>query len=320
MKGIICNNYGTPDVLQLKEIEQPTPKDNEILINIKASAVNSADWRLRKGEPFAVRLFFGFSKPKYQILGGVFAGKIVSVGKNVTRLKVGDEVFGSTALKYGFGAYAEYKALHEDAPIALKPTNLSYEEAAVIPFGGTTALHFLKKADLKMGQKVLINGASGAVGTAILQIAKYYGAHVTAICSATNINLVKSLGADATIDYTSTNITEINDSFDVIIDCVNKLSISQSLNLLSKNGKLLLVAAGLSEMLYGAWVSLTSSQKVVTGVISETAADIDFLRLLAEKNQLKPVIDKVYSLDNIANAHDYVEKGHKKGNVAIKVS
>jgi NADPH:quinone reductase-like Zn-dependent oxidoreductase len=320
MKGIICNGYGkAADVFQVSEIEQPIPKENEILINVKASAVNSADWRLRKGEPFAVRFFFGFSKPKYQVLGGVFAGKIVAVGKNVTKYKIGEEIFGSTALEYGFGAYAEYKTLHEAAPMALKPINLNCEQAAVIPFGGTTALHFLKKADLQKDQRVLINGASGGVGTAMLQIAKYYGAHITAMCSISNIDLVKSLGADVVIDYTSTNLTEIKETFDVIIDCVDKLSISQALKHLTKNGKLLLVSAGISEMIYGAWISMTRKQKVIFGIISETAEDMEFLKYLVENNHLQPVIDRFYAMEEIAEAHEYVEKGHKKGNVVIKI-
>lgn len=319
MKAITCNRYGSPDVFQLVDIEQPTPKSNELLIEICASAVNSADWRLRKGEPFAVRLFFGFSRPKYPVLGGVFSGKVVAVGKKVRKFKIGDEVFGSTALEHGFGTYAAFKTLSEDAPIALKPNNISHEEAAAIPFGGTTALHFLKKANIQKGQKVLINGASGAVGTAMLQLAKFYGAEVTAMCSASNMDLVKSLGADAVVDYTKTDLSGIKTQFDMIIDCVNKLSISQMRQKLAKKGKLILVSAGLGQMLAGVWISMTGSQKVITGLISETATDMDFLKSLVENGQLKPVIDKIYPLEEMAAAHEYIEKGHKKGNVAIKI-
>ncbi|GAB4039398.1 NAD(P)-dependent alcohol dehydrogenase [Spirosoma gilvum] len=200
MKAIIYMKYGAPGVLQLKEVEKPTVKANEILIKVKATAVNSGDLRLRAANPVGVRLFFGLIKPKKNILGGVFSGEIEKVGPEVRRFNVGDQVFGSTGMN--FGAYAEYKCLSEDAVLALKPTTISHQEAAVIPFGGTTALYFIRKANLKSGQNVLINGASGAVGTAAIQLAKYYGAIVTAVCSTANIDLVKSLGADQVIDYT----------------------------------------------------------------------------------------------------------------------
>jgi NADPH:quinone reductase-like Zn-dependent oxidoreductase len=315
MKAIVYKKYGSPEVLQLEEVEKPNPKDNEVLIKIKATAVNSGDWRLRKADPYAVRLFFGLTKPKINILGGVFSGVIERIGKNVTRFKVGDEVFGHTDMS--FGAYAEYKCVPENATLALKPPKMSHQEAATIPFGGTTAWYFIKKANIQPGQKVLINGASGAVGSMAIQLARYFGANVTGVCSTGNIDLVKSLGADQVIDYTKEDFTKNGEIYDVIFDSVNKISVSRSLKSLSKKGIMILSAAGASEMLQGLWISMTSSQKVITGVISHTTEDIVFLKKLIETNDLKAVIDKVYTLEQMAEAHAYVEKGHKKGNVAI---
>lgn len=317
MKAIVYKQYGAPDVLQLKEVVKPTLKDKEVLIKIKATAVNSGDLRLRKADPFAVRLFFGLVKPKINILGSVFSGQIDSIGKDVKLFKVGDEVFGHTDMS--FGAYAEYKNLSENGSLALKPSSITYKEAAVIPFGGATALYWIKKVNIKKGQKILINGASGAVGTAAVQIAKYFGANVTGICSTENLDLVKSIGADKVIDYTKEDFSVDGESYDIIFDTVNKLSIDQCIKSLNKNGSLILSAAGMSEMLKGLRIKMTSSIKVFTGVISHNAEDINFLRKLIESGNLKPVIDKVYSLEQIAEAHTYVEKGHKKGNVAIEI-
>ncbi|WP_298349632.1 NAD(P)-dependent alcohol dehydrogenase [Runella sp.] len=319
MKAIVYTKYGAPEVLELKEVEKPTLKDNEILVKIKATAVNSGDWRLRKADPYAVRLFFGLMKPKINILGGVLSGQIEAIGKDVKRFKVGDEVFGSTALSSGFGAYAEYKCLPEEAVLALKPRNITHAESAAIPFGATTALHFIKKANIMPRQKVLVYGASGAVGSAAVQLAKHFGAHVTGVCSTANVNLVKSLGADKVIDYIKEDFTKNGETYDVIFETVNKTLFSHILKSLNKNGILILSAAGLSEMIRGAWTSMTGNRKVVTGVISETAEDMIFLKELIEAGQLKPVIDRTYPLAQMAEAHAYVEKGHKKGNVAIVV-
>jgi NADPH:quinone reductase-like Zn-dependent oxidoreductase len=284
---------------------------------VKATAVNSGDVRIRKADPFAVRFIFGLTKPKINILGTVFSGEVESVGTAVKQFKAGDLVFGHTDMR--FGSYAEYKTLSENASIALKPANISHNEAAVIPFGGVTALHFLKKAAIKPGQKVLVVGASGAVGSAAVQLAKSFGAHVTGVCSTANMALVKSIGADKVIDYTKEDFTRNGEIYDVIFDTVNTISVSRSLKSLSNNGIMILSAAGMSEMLQGFWVSMTSRKKVMTGVISHTAEDIVFLKGLIEAGKLKPVIDKTYSLEQIAEAHAYVEKGHKKGNVAIEV-
>jgi NADPH:quinone reductase-like Zn-dependent oxidoreductase len=317
MKAIVYEQYGAPEVLQLKEVEKPILKNNEILLRIKATAVNSGDVRLRKADPFAVRFIFGFIKPKINILGSVFSGEVESVGKEVQKFKVGDQVFGHTDMS--FGSYAEYKCLPENASIALKPANISHNEAAVIPFGGVTALHFMKKAIIKPGQKVLVVGASGAVGSAAVQLAKSFGANVTGVCSTVNIDLVKSLGADRVIDYTKEDFTQNGETYDVIFDTVKTISVSRSIKSLNKNGIMILSAAGMQEMLQGIWVSMTSSKKVMTGVISHTAADIIFLKGLIEAHKLKPVIDRTYSLEQIAEAHAYVEKGHKKGNISINI-
>lgn len=317
MKAAVYSQYGSPEVLQLKEVVKPTPKDNEILLRIKATAVNSGDVRIRKADPFAVRLIFGFLKPKRNILGSVFSGEVESEGKQVRHFKVGDQVFGHTDMS--FGAYAEYICLPEDGSLSLKPASVSHEEAAGIPFGGVTALHFLKKTMLKADQKVLIVGASGAVGSAAIQLAKSYGAIVTGVCSTTNIDLVKSIGADKVIDYTKEDFTQNGEIYDVIFDTVNSIPVFRSLKSLSANGKMILSAAGLWEMIQGLWISIASKRKVMTGVISHNAADILFLKNLMEAGKYKAVIDKQFALEQIVEAHAYVEKGHKKGNITISI-
>ncbi len=317
MKAIICQKYGSPDVLQLQEIEKPVPKDNEILVKIYATAVNSADWRLRKPDPIAVRLFFGFTKPKIAILGGVLAGEVEAVGKAVTRFKQGDQIYGATGMS--LGCYAEYKCLPEDAPIALKPQNMSFEAAAAIPFGGMTALHFLRKANIQRGQKVLIYGASGAVGTAAVQLAKYYGAEVTGVCSNSNVEMVKSLGADMVIDYTKNDFTKTSEKYDVIFDTVGKTSFFRTKSLLNKNGFFLLCSAGVAHSLLGAGTSLLGTTKAILGVAQEKSEDLVFLKELIEAGNYTSVIDQTYPLAQVPEAHRYAEKGHKKGNVVITV-
>ncbi|MGZ8524439.1 MAG: NAD(P)-dependent alcohol dehydrogenase [Chitinophagaceae bacterium] len=318
MRAIIYTKYGPPGVLQLKEVEKPAPKDNEILIRVKATAVNSGDLRLRKADPFAVRFFFGLMKPRKNILGSTLSGEIEAIGKDVKLFKVGDFVFGSTGMS--FGAYAEYKCLPADGSLAIKPINMTYEEAAAIPFGGITALHFIRKANIQSGQNVLINGASGSVGTAAVQLARYFGAKVTGVCSTANIEMVKSLGASEVIDYTKEDFTKNGKSYDVIFDTVDKISFSASLRSLNKNGILILGASGLRGMLQGLLTSMTNTRKIITGVVSEKTEDIIFLKELVEAGKMKAIIDKTYSLAQIAEAHEYVEKGHKKGNVAITLT
>jgi len=317
MKAIVYTKYGPPEVLHLKEVAKPVPKPNEILIKVMATAVNSGDVRIRKADPWAVRLFFGLTKPRKGILGAMLSGEVESTGKDVKLFKAGDKVFGYTGM--GFGAHAEYICLPENGVLALRPENVTHAEAAVIPFGATTALHFLKKANTKSGQKVLINGASGAVGSAAVQLAKYFGANVTGICSTANVDMVKNLGADKVIDYTKENFTKNGEKYDVIHDTVNTLSFSDCLKSLTKNGILILSAADTPEMLHGMWTSMTSSRKVITGVTKQKAENMVFIRGLIESGDLKPVIDRTYTLAQIPEAHAYVEKGHKKGNVAVVV-
>lgn len=317
MKAAVYTQYGSPEVLRVKQVEKPLPQKNELLIRIRATSVNSGDWRLRKADPYAVRLFFGLLKPKINILGSVFSGEVESIGEEVKQFKVGDIVFGHTNMS--FGSYAEYLSLPEDASIALKPSNISHNEAAVIPFGGVAALHFLKKAKIQPGQKVLVVGASGSVGSAAVQLAKSFGADVTGVCSTANIALVKSIGANKVIDYIKEDFAGNGETYDVIFDAVNAISVSRSMKSLNKNGIMILSAAGMSEMLQGLWISMTSNKRVLTGVISHKAADIIFLKELIEAGKFKPVIDRTYPLEQIAEAHAYAEKGHKKGNIAINI-
>jgi len=318
MKAIICTKYGLPEVLQLKEVEKPIPKDNEVLIKIHATTVTSGDYRIRKADPFLIRLIFGFSKPRNGILGGNLAGEIEEVGKDVKLFKKGDKVFGSTGMS--FGSYAEYTTLKENAVLSLMPKGMSFDESAAIPFGALTALHFLKKANVKKGQKVLVYGASGAVGTAAVQLAKYYGAEVTGVSSGANLKLVKSLGADKVIDYTKENFSDIKERYDIVYETVGKTSISSGKKLLNKNG---IYIGGSSGLFKGfaqvLWTGITSSKKVISGVASEKAENMIFLKDLIEKGKFKAVIDKKYPLEEIVEAHRYVEKGHKKGNVVITV-
>ncbi len=317
MKAITYSKYGGPEVLQLKQVDKPIPKDNEILIRIFATAANSGDVRLRKADPWAVRLFFGLTKPRINILGAFLSGEIEAVGKKVTKFKIGDKVFGATGMS--FGAYAEYKCLPEDGILAIKPNSIIHAEAATICFGGTAALYFLRKANIKSGQKVLIYGASGSVGTAAVQLAKYYGAEVTGVCSTSNAALVKSLDADKVIDYTKEDFTMNGETYDVIFVTVDKLLFSKSIKSLKTNGTLILGSTGISQMLKGLWTSLTSDQKFISGVISQKADDIIFLKELIEKGVYKAVVDRSYPLEQMVEAHRYVEQRHKRGNVAIKI-
>lgn len=316
MKAVYCTAYGAPEVLKVVEIQQPTPKEGELLIRIHATAVNSGDVRIRKADPWAVRLIFGFSKPRQPILGGVFSGEVVGIGSGAHQFKVGDSVFGSTGM--GFGAYAEFKTLPESGVIAHKPQSLTHLQAASIPFGAMTALHFIQKANIQVGQKVLVYGASGAVGSAAVQLAKYFGAEVTAVCSGVNTELMKRIGADKVINYRKEELSIYDESYDVIYETVNKLRFSKSIKHLKKGGTLILGAAGLSGMLR-AGISRLFGKKVLTGVIKESTQGMNFLNELIEKGDYVPVVDRIFSLDEISQAHSYVDLGHKKGNVVIEV-
>ena len=317
MRAIVYTQYGPPDVLQLKEVEKPVPGNNEILVRVIATVVTSGDVRLRRANPFAMRLFNGFFRPRKTILGINFSGEIESVGKDVKEFSEGQDIFGSTV--FDFGTYAEYVCISESGVVSIKPANVTHEEAAAIPFGALTSLHFLRKSNIQKDQKVLIYGASGSLGTAAVQLAKYFGTRVTGLCGTVNIELVKSLGADKVIDYTRENFT-LCGPYDVIFDTVGKSPFRDCVKSLNKNGYYLrAVHIDPLSLLRGLWINMTGKVKVIGGISVERKEDLEFLKELVEAGKLKPVIDRKYSMEQIAEAHRYVEKGHKKGNVVINV-
>ena len=320
MKAIVYSKYGPPDVLQLKEVEKPIPKSNEILIKIFTVVVGIEDTMQREGKPYFGRVFVGFTKPRKPILGTEFSGEIEAVGKEVKLFKKGDKIFGATGAS--FGCYTEYMCMREEGFLSIKPPNITYEEAAPV-CGALAAWNFLKaKANIQSGQKVLINGASGSIGSAAVQIAKVFGAEVTGVCNTANLELVKSLGADKVIDYTNEDFTKNGQTYDVILDVEGKRSFSQCKNSLNKRGFYLTTYPRLSILLQMFWTTLFNSKKVkfsATGLrpVSERLSFLKELIKLFEEGKLKTIIDRSYSLEQIVEAHQYVEKGHNKGNVVI---
>jgi NADPH:quinone reductase-like Zn-dependent oxidoreductase len=322
MKAVVYECYGPPEVLQLTEVPKPAPRDDELLIKTRATTVTSGDWRARSlemptGFGAMSRLVFGLQRPRQPVLGTELAGEVEAVGKDVTRFKVGDQVFAFSGA--GMGCYAEYKCMREDGSVALKPQNLSHDEAAAISFGGTTALHFLRVGKVQSGDKVLINGASGGVGTAAVALARHFGAEVTGVCSEANVELVESLGADHVIDYKSQDFTRTGTTYDVIIDTAGTAPFSRCKDSLKDGGRLLIVLGGLPDMLQAPWQSLTSRKKVIAGVASGPVEDLRFLAGLAETGAFKPFVDRRYPLAQVVDAHRYVDTGHKRGNVILTV-
>ena len=326
MKAIVLTKFGPPDVLQLKEVEKPVPKDNEVLIRVHATTVFAGDYEIRNLKvPVELRLpfliYISFFRPRPIILGQELAGEIEAVGKEVTKFKAGDPVFATTSI--GLGAYAEYKCMPEKpgvmgGTLAIKPANLTYAEAAAVPVSGLEALHFVRTTNIQSGEKVLINGAGGSIGTMAIQLAKVRGAEVTAVDSTAKLDMLRSIGADHVIDYTQEDFTRRGQAYDVIIDVVGKSSFSRSLRSLQQNGRYLLVNPGLSQRIRARWTS-TGSKQVIHGTGSQKAEDLLFLKDLIEAGRLKPVIDRRYRLEQMVQAHRYVDTGHKKGNVVITV-
>ena len=322
MKAVVCTKYGPPEVLKLKEVTKPIPKKNEALIKVYASTVTTGDCNIRRFD-FGTKWFwlpgkiiFGFTKPRRDIPGWELAGEIESVGKYVKRFKKGDKVFGvDKGISFG-GTNAEYKCLSEERLVSINLNKMSYEEAAVLPVGGLSALHFLRQANIKNEQKVLIYGASGSVGTYAVQLARYFGAKVTGVCSSKNFELVRSLGADKVIDYSTEDFTKNGQTYDVIFDTVIKTSFSQCKSSLKQKGIYLTCDWPIIQTL---WTSLTSNKRIIMGMAPDKIENLIFLKDLVEKKKIKPVIDKTYPLEQVVEAYRYVDKGHKKGNLVLTI-
>lgn len=328
MKAIVCTKYGPPEVLELKEVDKPAPKDDEVLIRVHATSVNFGDLLARNFKEispgnfsmpllfwFFAKMYFGFTKPKITILGNEFAGEIEAAGKDVNLFKKGDQVFGYLGQK--MGAHAEYLCMPEDGMVAIKPANMTYEEASAVPYGGIMALSLLRKVNIKRGQKVLINGASGGIGSLALQLAKNYGAEVTGVCSSPRLELIRSLGADKVIDYTMEDFTKNGERYDLIFDILGRSSFSRCKGSLTPNGRYLLASFKMRQIFQMLWTSIIGSKKVICALASEKPEDLDFLKELVEAGKIKTVIDRCYPLEQTAEAHRYVEKGLKKGHVVI---
>jgi NADPH:quinone reductase-like Zn-dependent oxidoreductase len=328
MKAIVYEKYGPPEVLQLKEIEKPSPKEDEVLIRILATAVNFGDLLARNSKAvtprtfhmplpllFFTKLYFGFSKPKITILGSEFSGEVEAAGKAVTKYKPGDQVFGY--LGQSMGAYAEYLCMPEDGVLALKPANMSYEEAAVAPYGAIMALNLLRKMDLQPGQKVLVNGASGSIGSAAVQIARHYGAEVTGVCGTPRLEFVRSLGADKVVDYNTQDFTQNGERYDLIFDVLGKSSFARCRSSLKPNGRLLYASFKMKQLVQMLWTYMTGNQRVVCAMAPGSLEDLNSVKELIEAGKIKSLIDGQFPSEQAAEAHRYVESGHKKGSVVI---
>ena len=321
MQAIVYHNYGSPDVLKLEEVQKPVPQDDEVLVKVIAASTAAGDWHLLRAKPFLVRFMYGLLKPKYKILGADVAGRVEAVGRNVTQFQPGDEVFGDLS-NCGFGAFAEYAVAPETA-LALKPTRLTFEEAAAVPVSAVTALLGLRHGQIRPGQKVLINGASGGVGTFAVQIAKAFGAEVTAVCSTSKVELVRSLGADHVIDYTQADFTQNGQQYDLILAANGYQPLSAYQRALSPQGHYVMTGGSTAQMfeamLLGPWRSRNSSQKMGNILAKPTQKDLIFMGQLIEAGKVTPVIDRRYPLRDVADAIRYLEAGHAKGKVVIAV-
>jgi NADPH:quinone reductase-like Zn-dependent oxidoreductase len=323
MRAIEYTSYGSPDVLKLVELEKPIPADNEILIRIHATTVTATEVTFRKGEPYFSRLFTGLTKPKVTTLGEELSGVVEALGKDVTRFKMGDQVFGTAGPK--FGANAEYLTSPEDGVLAIKPSILDHVDAAASVDGFLTALPFLRDTgEIQKGQKVLIYGASGSIGAAAVQVANYYGAEVTAVCSSANVEWVKALGAKNVIDYTKQDFSKTGETYDIVFDTVGKISFSQSKKSLTLQGIFLEAGFSMGFLTKALWTSMRAGKKARTAATGlrkpeERMKDLELLKELIKSGQIKPVVDRTYPLDQIAEAHRYIELGHKKGNVVITI-
>ncbi len=328
MKSVVCTKYGPPEVLQIKEVEKPVPKNNEVLIRVHAASVNYGDLIARNFKdvtpskfnmPMLLwiisKLVFGLRKPRIKVLGSEFSGEIESVGVNVKKFKQGDKVFGY--LGAGMGAYAEYICLPETGCLAIKPENMTYNEAAAVSYGAIMALPLLKKVNLKPGQKILINGASGSIGSAAVQIAKHFGAEVTGICGTPRLEFVKTLGADKVIDYTKEDFTQNGEKYDVIFDILGKSSFSQNKNSLNENGIYLLASFKTKQLFQMLLTSISGGRKVICSIAPGSLNDLILVKELIEEGKIKTIIDKRFPLEQTAEAHRYVEEGNKKGSVVI---
>jgi NADPH:quinone reductase-like Zn-dependent oxidoreductase len=328
MKAIVCTEFGTPDVLQLKEVLKPAPKDDEVLIRVHAASVNFGDLMARNFKAVSPRKFnmpflfwlpaklsFGLRKPNITILGSELAGEIEAVGRDVKRFRKGDRVFGYPGPS--FGAYAEYLCMPEDGVLASKPANLTYEEAAVVPYGAIMALNLIRKANIQPGQKVLVNGASGGIGSAAVQIAKHLGAEVTGVCGTPRLEFVKSLGADKVIDYTREDFTENGETYDLVFDVLGKSSFSKVKGSLKPNGILLFASFKMQQLFQMLWTSKTGGRRVICAIAPGSVEDLHSVKELIEAGEIKAIIDRRYPMEQAAEAHRYVEQGCKQGNVVI---